>query len=97
MNVTVSREDLVEFIKKQPPDKQVDFTQSLAYNKDECGCLFVEYVKSVEPDFDLIECGIFSAYVYKNRKRIREYTFSHTFALFGTPNTFGALQQNIQS
>ena len=52
--VTVTRQDMVEFIQAQPDDRKVDFAD--AFKDDECGCVMVHYGREKGLDFN--DCGI---------------------------------------
>jgi hypothetical protein len=50
--IIVTDKDFFNFIKSQPDDKVIKMTQPTSYIGD-CGCLLVQYGKSLHPDRDL--------------------------------------------
>lgn len=52
----VTKEDLVNFINRQPDDRPINFKENKS--SDTCGCLMVHYAKSL--GYDNFSCGIFT-------------------------------------
>jgi hypothetical protein len=53
---TFKKEDLINFIKSQPDDREVDMETNWA-DKDRCGCLLVHFYRHVTGRNEMVSCG----------------------------------------
>lgn len=58
MEIKVSKEDIVSWVKKQPDDRKIDMYQN--HSNDPCGCLMVQYGKEKFPEVKFEGVGTFS-------------------------------------
>lgn len=91
----VKIEDLLAFIKSKG-DQPVDMSNChKAKGVETCGCLFVQYLESLHPDFIYIGCSFKTGYVRvldpSGLYRTIGYLFPVSFSFFGLKRTFNEL------
>jgi len=83
--ITITRQELIDFIKRQPDEKEFWMDQST--NQSSCGCLMVQYGR--EQNWDFEGCG-FTSWWSEADELIAQIPFNiFSLAPNVTKNTYG--------
>ena len=85
--VVVTRQNMIDFINQQDPNRPINFSQTNANST--CGCLMVQY--GIANNFDFDHVGT-SEWFNKDNCRIARFEFPIKYDSFGNYNTYGKLE-----
>jgi hypothetical protein len=85
--VVVTRQNMVDFINRQDPNRPINFKNSKL--DQNCGCLMVQY--GIENNFDFSYVGV-SEWFNQDNCRVARFEFPLMYNSFGYHTTYGELE-----
>ena len=88
--LTISREQIVEYILSQDDYKPINFDNS---KNTGCGCLMTQFMRDMHPDTEFTDCGVYS---WLNNYKVVAQADDWIYKTWDTGhNTFKTLKERV--